>query len=62
MNKPFSFVAAMFLWIVAGAHVARLVFRVSLTVGHIQVPLWFSIVPVIVLPAIAIMLRREAGK
>jgi|GEM_PF-474582 len=62
MNKPVSFLAAMFLWVVTAAHVVRLVFRVSLMVGHVEVPLWMSILPVIVLPVLAIMLRKEATR
>ena len=60
MKKPFLFLAAMFLWVVAAAHVVRLVFHVALTIGQVQVPLWLSIFPVIVLPVIAIMVRKEA--
>ena len=52
----------MLLWIVAVAHVARLVFRVSVTIGQVQIPLWLSMLPVIVLPVIAFLLRKEARK
>ena len=62
MKKPFSFLAAMFLWVVAAAHVARLIFGVSLVVGTIVIPLWLSIVPALVLPALAVMLRKEANR
>jgi len=60
MHKPFSFIVVMFLWVVAAAHAARLVFHISVTIGHVQIPLWLSIFPAIILPAIAIMLRKEA--
>lgn len=60
MNKPFSFIAATFLCIVSFAHVVRLIFRVPISVSHNQVPLWVSIIPIIVLPIFAIMLRKEA--
>ena len=60
MNKPFSFITAMFLWVVAVVHVARLIFHVPVTVGDVHVPMWLSIFPIIVLPVIAVMLRKEA--
>ena len=60
MNKPFAFIVSVFLWVVAAAHLARLVFHISVTIGPIQIPLWLSIFPVIILPTIAIMLGKEA--
>jgi len=62
MHKPASFFAAVFLWIVAAAHVVRLALQISVTVGSVQLPLWLSIVPVIVLPVIALLLQRETRK
>ena len=60
MKKPFTFLVTVFLWIVALAHIARLVFCIPISIGNIQVPIWISIVPIIVLPIIAIMLRKES--
>jgi len=60
MNKPFSFLAAIFLWIVAAAHVIRIIFHVPIVIANIHVPLWLSIFPIIILPLIAIMLRKES--
>ncbi len=62
MRKPALFLVSAFLWIVALAHAARLAFQVPVTVGNVPVPLWLSMLPVIVLPTLAILLRNEARK
>ena len=59
MRKPVSLVVSVFLLIVALAHAARLVFQVPVTVGNVPVPLWLSALPVLFLPALAILLRNE---
>lgn len=60
MKKPVSFLITAFLWIAAAAHAVRLVFGFSIIIGDFQIPRWLSIFPVVVLPLLAIMLRREA--
>ena len=60
MKKPVSSLIAACLWIVAIAHVVRLIFGLSVIIGDFQVPRWLSIFPVMVLPLLAIMLRKEA--
>ena len=62
MRKPVTFLVTAFLWLVALAHTARLAFQVPVTVGSVPVPLWLSVLPVIVLPTLAILLRNEVRK
>ncbi len=43
MKKPASLVAAILLWLIAFAQLLRVLFRVELTAGGVNIPLWISI-------------------
>ncbi len=64
MKKPASLVAAILLWLIAFAQLLRVLFRVEVTAGDVNIPLWISILAFIVLAALGIWLwreRRESG-
>lgn len=58
MKSP-SKLAALLLSLVAIGHLARLLWHVPVTIGRYDVPLWFSVVGVIVPSALAWALSRE---
>ena len=49
MKKPASLVAAILLWLIAFAQLLRVLFRVEVTAGGVNIPLWVSSVVFIVL-------------
>ncbi len=59
MKKRASFVAAILFWVIALAQLLRVLFRVEVTAGGVNIPLWVSIVAVVVLGALGIWLWRE---
>jgi hypothetical protein len=54
-----SKLAALLLSLVAIGHLARLLWHVPITIGRYDVPLWFSIVGVLVPSALVWALSRE---
>jgi hypothetical protein len=59
MKKPASLVAAILFWLIAVVQLLRVLFRVEVTAGGVNIPLWVSIFAVIVLGALGIWLWRE---
>jgi hypothetical protein len=59
MKKPASLVAAILFWLIALAQLLRVLLRVEVTAGGVVIPLWVSILAVIVLGALGIWLWRE---
>jgi lipopolysaccharide export LptBFGC system permease protein LptF len=59
MKRPASLMAAILLWVIALAHLLRLVFGLELTVEDAVIPLWISIPPVIILGALGVWLLVE---
>jgi hypothetical protein len=59
MKKPASLVAAILFWLIAVAQLLRVLFRVEVMAGRVNIPLWVSIVAVIVLGGLGIWLWRE---
>jgi uncharacterized membrane protein len=59
MKKPASLVAAILFWLIALAQLLRVLFRVEVTAGGVVIPLWVSIVAVIVLGVLGLWLWRE---
>jgi hypothetical protein len=59
MQKPASFVAAILFWLIALAQLLRVLFRVEVTAGSVNIPLWISIVAFIVLVALGTWLWYE---
>jgi hypothetical protein len=56
---PAAFVAALVLWLIALAQLLRVLFRVQVTAGGHDIPLWPSGVAFILLGALGIWLWRE---
>jgi len=59
MKKQASLVAAILFWLIALAQLLRVLFRVEVTAGGVNIPLWVSILAVIVFGALGIWLWRE---
>ncbi len=60
--KPATTVAAVLLFLVAIAHLMRLVFQVEIIVNGFTLPMWASILGCIVPAFIALMLLREGRR
>lgn len=57
--KPASLISALFLGLVAVAHVIRLVLGVSVTVDGMGIPLWASLPAALLTGTLAFLLWRE---
>jgi hypothetical protein len=57
--KSASKLAALVFSLVAIGHLARLLWHVPVTIGRYDVPLWFSVVGVLISSALALALSRE---
>ncbi len=58
-KKPATLLVTIFLLLVAIAHLGRLVLRVEVTADGIIVPMWLSVIAVIVPPLLALGVWRE---
>jgi hypothetical protein len=58
-KKPASLVAAIFLWLIALAQLLRVLYRVEVRAGDVNIPVWVSLVAFIILAALGIWLWRE---
>lgn len=58
--KPASLIAVVVFSLVAIAHLLRLIAQVEVLVGGARIPMWVSVVGLIVPAALALALRREA--
>ncbi len=59
MKKQASLVAAILFWLIALAQLLRVLFRVEVTAGGVNIPLWISILAFVVLGTLGIWLWRE---
>ena len=59
--KPITTVAAVLLGLVALVHLLRLVFGWGLVINETFVPMWLSVVVILVFAFVAAMLWRERG-
>jgi hypothetical protein len=59
MKKPASLVAALLLWLIAFAQLLRVLLRVEVTAGGVNIPFSISILAFIVLAVLGIWLWRE---
>ena len=59
MKKPASLVAMMFFWLIALGQLLRVILRVRVTAGHVDIPLWISGVAFVVFGALGFWLWRE---
>jgi hypothetical protein len=62
MTKPFTLAAVLVFAMVALAHLLRLVFGWEVTINGLTVPLWASVLGIVIAAALAIMLWRESRK
>ncbi len=60
--KPGTTVAVVILFLIALAHLLRLVFQVEIIVGGVTLPMWASILGCVVPAFIAVMLLRESRR
>ena len=60
MKKPFTTIAVGVFGLVALLHVLRLVFGWEVTIQGSIVPMWVSVVGVIIAGGLAVMLWRES--
>ena len=58
-RRPASLVAAILFWFIALAQLLRVLFRVQVTAGSHDIPLWLSSVAFIVLGTLGMWLWRE---
>lgn len=58
--KPASLIGALVFFLVAVAHLLRLVFQVEVLVGGATIPMWVSVVGLIVPGGLSVALWREA--
>ena len=59
MKKQASLVAAILFWLIALAQLLRVLFQVEVTAGGVNIPLWVSILAVVVFGTLGIWLWRE---
>jgi hypothetical protein len=60
--KPFTTLAAVVFAIMSFVHVLRLIFGWEITVSGLIVPMWISIVGVLIAAGLSVMLFREARR
>lgn len=60
--KPFTLISAILFAIVALAHLVRIVQGWEILVDDVSIPVWVSVVGVVVPGGLAIMLYRESKR
>ena len=60
MKKPFTMVAVLIFAVVALVHVLRLVFGWEVTIAGAAVPMWASVLGIVIAAGLAVMLWRES--
>jgi hypothetical protein len=60
MNKPFTVVAVVVLWLVSLLQLLRLVLGWAITINGVAIPLWASGVAFVVAAGLAAMVWRES--
>lgn len=60
MSRPFTLISAIVFFVVALAHVIRIVTRFQLVIGSHHIPLWVSYFGVLIPAFLAISLLRES--
>jgi uncharacterized membrane protein len=59
MKRPASLLAAALFWLIALAQLLRVLLRVEVRAGDVNIPLWVSIVAFVALAALGTWLWRE---
>jgi len=62
MNKPFTMLAVVVFGLVALVHLLRLVYGWEATINGAAVPMWASILALVVSGGLAVMLWQESRK
>lgn len=62
MKKPFTSLAVLVFAVVAVVHVLRLVFGWDVTINSAAVPMWASVLGIVIAAGLAVMLLRESRK
>ena len=62
MNKPFTMLAVVIFAVVALVHILRLGLGWELTIHGLAVPLWASVLGIVIAAGLAVMLWRESKK
>lgn len=60
MNKPFTTIAVVIFALMALVHIFRLAFGWEVTIQGSVVPMWVSVVGIVIIGGLAIMLWRES--
>ncbi len=60
--KPFTTIAAVILALVALLHLLRLFMYWEVTVNGLVIPMWASVLGLVIAAGLAVMLLREARK
>ena len=60
--KPAAMLSVCFLALVAVGHLLRVALGVALVIGDVAVPMWPSVVVVLVTGTLSVMLWREQGR
>lgn len=62
MKKPFTFLAVLIFALIAIVHVLRLVFGWEVTLNAAVVPMWVSVIGLLIAGALAVALWWESRK
>ncbi len=62
MNKPFTMLAVVVFALVALVHLLRLVYGWEATINGAAVPMWGSVLGLVIAAGLAVMLWRESRK
>jgi len=60
--KPFTTIAAVIFALIAFVHILRVFLGWEVTVNRMAVPMWASVVGLVIAAGLAVMLLREARK
>ena len=59
--KPAALISSIFLFLVAAAHMLRIVLRTRVMVGDFRIPIWASAVAAVFVGELGVWLWREQG-
>ncbi len=62
MTRPFILLAVLIFAVVALVHLLRLVYGWEVTINGVAVPMWTSVLGIVIAAVLAIMLWRESRK
>jgi len=60
MTRPFTLVAVLIFAVVALVHLLRLVYGWEVTINGAAVPMWASVLGIVIAAGLAVMLWRES--